>query len=167
MAELLTPEQIQETISSLKTRVTEIDNSVRTHDTAILDIQPAIDDISHSLEILNVAMQNLFFTQSQDQILIESLVRYLAGYKKGDFEKEMEVVNAQIDAGAEPEGFTVKPKNDFNANDFYDLAQEIGTQFAQVRKKKIEQAKQKHANEEAKKLKKPTIQIVKNMPKDL
>jgi hypothetical protein len=163
----LTVEQAQELIEGLKKRVADIDNQVRVHDSAITDIQPALEDMSHSLEILNVAMQNLFFTQSQDQILIETVVRYLAGYKKGDFESEMKTVNEQIEAGKEPEGFTVRSKNDFDAALFYDLAQEIGTQFAETRKKKMAQAKAKYAEEEAKKVRKPTIQIVKNLPKEL
>ena len=167
MPESTTPPEIQEILDGLKKRVGEIDNQVRSHDSAILDIQPALEDISHSLDILNVAMQNLFFTQTQDQILIEAVVRYMAGYKPGDFAKEMEEVNKQIDEGKELEGFAVKPKNDFNATSFYDLATEIGTAFAQVRKKKVEAAKAKVAQEEAAKLRKPTIQIVKNLPKEL
>lgn len=172
MAEIgITIEDIQkkideqkELIASLSKRLGELDNHSRVSDSSFEEIDGALKESSETLQVLNMAMQNLFYTQSQDQILIETMVRYFAGYEVGDFTKEMAVLSEQIDKGQEPEGFTVKPRNDFNATRFYDLAKEIGETFAEIRKKKIAKTKQEYADKQAKELRKPKIEIVRNIP---
>jgi len=154
----------EEKNAELKKRVVDLDNHSRATDSSFEEVQGALKESSETLGVLNMAMQNLFYTQSQDQILIETMVRYFAGYEVGDFTKEMATLSEQIDNGQEPEGFTVKPRNDFNAAKFYDLAKEIGETFAEIRRKKIEKTKHEYAEKQAKELRKPKIQIVNSMP---
>ena len=166
---MATPEEILEQVKTLEKRVAEIDNSVRTHDTTITnEIIPGMKEVSDSLQILNIALQNLFWTQSSGQVLVETVVRYFAGYQVGDFTKEIGEVSEKMVAGEQVgDGFKAKPKNDFDINRFYDLAEEIDTVYKDLKAKRVEVLHKEHADEEAAKLRKPKIEIVKNMPKEL
>jgi hypothetical protein len=156
--------ELAKKVEGYNKRLSEVDNSTRGNAEIIEELRPAMEDTSHALQTLNMAMQNLFFTQVQDQVLIEAVVRYMAGYKPGDFTTEMEAVQKRIEAGEESEGFTVEPKNDFDATKFYDLAKEVGTVFATIRQKRVEKVQAEMAAKQKMDIRKPKIEIVQSLP---
>lgn len=159
--------EITAQVGSLKDRLAQVDNQSRGNDSALREIVPSLDETHKSLEVLNLAMQNLFYTQSHDQIIIEAVVRYMAGYQQGDFTKEMETVSDQLAAGQEPEGFVIKPRNDFDTKRFYDIAEEIGASLKQMREKKLAESRAKAIEDQKNQARKPKIEIVQSLPKDL
>lgn len=156
-----------EKVRNLGTHLNSVDDMTTNHKKMLEEVGPALAETERSLEIMNVALQNLFYNQSNDQILIETVVRYMAGYQPGDFTKEMETVSQSEQEGKEPEGFTVQPKNDFDSKRFYAIAEDIASCLKQMRDKKVAETRAKMLEEQKRKAQTPKIHVVQSIPKDL
>lgn len=143
-----------------KQRIEDIDNMARKSDKRLDDVEEALKEMQGAGLHIEQAIQQLFIQLLAQQIMNEVIPRYLAGYKAGDYIKEVE--QASNEAVNDPSKFKMLVSDpNFDEPRFQELCKEI----AQVMINMKAQAAKKNRDEQQQKasqvIQMPRPQIIK------
>jgi chaperonin cofactor prefoldin len=129
--------------ASLQTLVDDTTSETKKFDSRLVDIEIAIKQLNGNdsqLESaythLRAAMEQFSHQANSNEIAFETLVCWLAGYKPGDYQKDLTMLALNPDAPKnEP---MLRPRNNFDSKTFFELMREIGRLAMERKKKQIE-----------------------------
>lgn len=125
-------------------RLGELENQVRVNIEKLTDMEDAVEAMYAGILNLEKSLKGLFLSSISSQIMEETITRYLAGYEKGDYIKEIEM--AQNGDAKAPSEFRLLIKDKgFDQVRFNELAEEVGKLMIEMRAKAAQQSAQKSA----------------------
>lgn len=126
-------ETIKENINTLRSRVSDVETNSNKALKQGEGVETAIKEMTSAIMLHEVALRKLYMGYTSHSIIADALIRYMAGYEKGDYTKEIEQV---AENGEQIQLKDLAIKNpDFNVQRLSDIAQEIADSQAEANEK--------------------------------
>ena len=143
-------------------RISEIDNRSRKNESDIENLFSGLSELQGVMDQFHKGIQMYAIQILSGQVMNEALPRYMAGYVKGDYQKEIE---ARQNADPNSDALLLDKGNDFDQPRFKDVvgdvAQFIMATRAEAMRKQQEEATPKIVVPGGAATNKPTIRLVK------
>jgi hypothetical protein len=130
------------TFESLQKSIDDLAKEVKSFDSRIVDLEVATKQLNandmqfeNAYNHLRLAMEQFSRQANSNEITVEAIVCWMAGYKPGDYQKDLTM--QALDPSAPKNEPQLRPRNDFDSKGFFELLREIGKLANERREKQI------------------------------
>jgi len=131
--------QLKYDVESLGKRISDVDNMARKDNTTLEDLNTAFTEHARALRYIAMQMQELIIGYHSQSFMSDTMIRYLAGYEKGDYRAEVAKFTSENRKPELTDLLVKDPK--FDVERFDAIAQEIAEVEKEAAQARAEQMK--------------------------